>query len=324
MRRIEVSDSELSEIRRLRQAGASWLAIEAKTSVPRRTAKRAYEGWQQRQSLEELRAARVHVATEAFRDHVDSMIRLAEYLATHLPDTVMFYETRDAEQVLRDLWKTDISNRRKQNARPRDIHNREKRRIARSNSMVFESLETHTQGEAHWQILQDWRRGWDSCRSVLADLRSGAGEQVGNILGNQERDISDRILHSPNGKSAIGSISEGVVEALWQAILDGKPEDACRFISTRETGKGTTEVVFRRKASVTAIDLADREMAEKVVGICRRVANNLYIVQKDAAVSRSRESIRKVGVSVERLTEMLSPVELRPVILRTRCRLCPA
>ena len=62
MRKRYVSDDELNQIIKLKQAGASWLNIQNQTGVPRRSAGKSYEGWQRSQSIEELKAARVNVA----------------------------------------------------------------------------------------------------------------------------------------------------------------------------------------------------------------------------------------------------------------------
>ena len=46
MRKRYISDNELNQIIKLKQAGASWLMIQNQTGVPRRSAHNAYEDWQ--------------------------------------------------------------------------------------------------------------------------------------------------------------------------------------------------------------------------------------------------------------------------------------
>jgi len=58
MRKRYVSDEELNKIIRLKDSGASWLKIQDAIGVPRRTAKRAYEEYEQSKSFQELKAAR--------------------------------------------------------------------------------------------------------------------------------------------------------------------------------------------------------------------------------------------------------------------------
>ena len=84
MRKKELSDENLAQVRELRQAGHSWLAIQEKTGVERRLAKRTYNEWLDGRSLNELKQARVNVATEALSEHLDSLVKFAERLIDHL------------------------------------------------------------------------------------------------------------------------------------------------------------------------------------------------------------------------------------------------
>ena len=71
MKKREFTDEEWALILKLKQSGASWLKIQDETGIPRRTIKRAYEEWESTKSYDELKQARIHVAGEEFRDHID-------------------------------------------------------------------------------------------------------------------------------------------------------------------------------------------------------------------------------------------------------------
>ncbi len=59
----------------------------------------------------------------------------------------------------------------------------------------------------------------------------------------------------------------------------------------------------------------------KVTRICNSVAENL---RKGDTARQLRLEVGNMKKVCEELREMLNPVKLRPMILRTRCDLCPA
>jgi plasmid stabilization system protein ParE len=70
--------------------------------------------------------------------------------------------------------------------------------------------------------------------------------------------------------------------------------------------------------------LADFDLAEDVAEICRWAANNLSIEERDQHISWYRDGIEAMKEAVQKLEDALDPLMLRPMILRTRCDLCPA
>lgn len=95
-------------MRELRQAGHSWLAIQQTTGVERRLAKRTYNDWLDSRSLNELKQARVNVATEALSEHLDSLVKLAERLTDHLDLPRSPQELKSANEHLDILFETNI------------------------------------------------------------------------------------------------------------------------------------------------------------------------------------------------------------------------
>jgi DNA-directed RNA polymerase subunit E'/Rpb7 len=88
MKKRELSPIELKKVVELRQLGAKWTEIERETKVERRAAKRAYVEWERDKKMKEQEAVRFRVAAEAFHEHLNDLIRLAESLvsALHVPE----------------------------------------------------------------------------------------------------------------------------------------------------------------------------------------------------------------------------------------------
>lgn len=321
MRRRYLSDEELHQVIKLKQAGASWLKIEDKTGVPRRSAKRAYEDWQCDQSMEELKAARTQVATEAFREHLESIIHLAEVVVDYLPESITFYEEKEASKVLAEIWMRDINKVPKSSLPFRQRQEKDQRRIVRKNQMLFQSLKDHTHEKVRWQVLEDWKRDWNACVGILEQLRDEARKTVMTILKEQKRDVWDRIEMISGEKNIIEDMIMGVTEAIWRGIISNKPKEAYNFVQTYKVAKKPTQVIFGEQASITVIELGEVNLADEVTNVCRWAIKNLCAGEVVEKVITSIGTLRSVCREIE---TMLNPLTLRPLIIRTRCELCPA
>jgi len=321
MRRRYLSHEELDQVIKLKQAGASWLKIQQGTGIPRRSAKRAYEDWQRSQSLEELKAARTQVAAQEFREHQEHLINLADALVEHLFHRVTFDETRDADKLLDDLWMKDIGEKLESLVSFRNKPEREQRRIVRQNQMLLEALKNHTREKVRWQALDEWKLAWTACVSILAELRVEAQETVANILNNQKPKVKNRIEKSKRGKDIVEEMTRGIVEAVWGGILAEKPEEGYSLIRTRPEGEETTVILFADQSSIVSIRLTENDLAGEVADICRWAAQNLC---RGDLVQQPTGLISAIQARASELEVMLDPLRLRPLILRTRCELCPA
>jgi hypothetical protein len=324
MRRREVPDEELNQVIRLKQSGVSWLKIEHRTGVPRRSAKKAYEDWQRSQSKKDLKQARIQIAAELFREHVESIVQVAELLIDDLPQSMMFHETRDAERVLSELWRKDLAEGPESLFGLQEKPERQQQRILRQNQLLFQSLKDHTREKVRWQVLEEWKEGWNACLSALAKLRTEAEATMTSILNNQHRSVKNAIKNTGKEKAIIDQMVTGVVEALWRGILDGKPEKAHDLVRIMVKDKSSTLVVFGEQASVTLVEVADKHLAEDVGNVCKWIANNLYIVEKETLIRQFQSGVDTMKKAMEELNEKLNPLMLRPMILDTTCDLCPA
>ena len=318
MRKRPVTDQELNQVIKLRQAGASWLRIERETGIPRRTAQRAHGDWERTRSSDELKRARTDVAAEEFRYHLNDLIALAQFLVNSLYIPTPMGEVDSVEQVLEPLWKREIRQERTQ-----FVGDREERRTARQNKMLLKSLQDHTREKVRWQALEEWRQALASYINHCKSLRSEARKMLGNILG-QRAELGSRIKTMSKGKEVMEGMVRGVVEAIWRGILVAKPDQENVFIGTSSLADGTTDVSFGRDASRTVLRLTDGKLAEEVADVCRWAASNLCQGTELPLLKEITDDIDTLEKRVRELEEMLDSLVLRPMILGTRCDLCPA
>jgi len=320
MKRKELSDSELDLVIKLRQGSASWLGIQNKTGIPRRVAKRVYENWEHSQSLEELKAARRDVAGEEFRKHLRCLTLLAECLLDCLCVPSSPNETRNADEFLGQLYLRDIYQEAETGGTSWPGGEKETRRIQRQNQMLFKSLQSHTRQEVHWEALEEWKQAWNACIKALNGLRTEASEVVENIL-NQKPNLKNKVQKGSGKKDAVKRMMKGVLATIWSNTLVGNLDQGTAFARTILHGQGATEVTFGERDLTVGLIFTEKDLAEEVTGVCNWAAQNLCI--RDT-VQRVANEVCTMQTRIDELEVMLDPLVLRPLLVRTRCDLCPA
>ena len=326
-RRRNLSPDEINVIAQLRGNRTSWLKIERITGVPRQIAKREYGAWEHSQSKDELKQARIQVATDLFREHLQQIIGLAQGLVNDIPESITPGETRDAETVIDDIlarWiSTDADEGVLVTSSQQDVE-RARRRSIRQNQMLFRSLRDHTREKVDWRVLEVWKRGWDGSRGAMEALRHKAQKMVWSILDHQKQSVRNKIEETETGENILSNMVAGVVEVIWRGVNDNIHERAAEFVHSKSVTEGRGLVVFAESGSVTRVELPYSGMAKDVAEICRWAARNLSIEEIDGQIRLYRDGLLAMKEAVQELEDMLDPLMLRPMILRTICDLCPA
>ena len=328
MRRRDVSAEELAKIISLRQENASWLKIQRETGVPRRIAQRAYVQWGRSQAREELKAARKDVAAQAFRQHMESLIRLAGSLVTRLSVSSVIAEMeKNADQVFSELLQQDLLKRWSyMSTDDLELHQPpgypklgDMQFESLENKLLFEALKVHTREEIRWEKVLDnrWKEARDNCAKVLHKFLLDTSVVVKNFL-NQERETNflQRVKEdSTEPDRAVELMVKAAISAIWQGIREDNLEQILvQMISSG--GQGIVKV-----KDETFLIFKDTSLADKVTHLCNLVVNNLC---KGDMVQQLYREVRKMEKATKELRQMLNPVRLTPIILRTRCDLCPA
>ena len=320
MRRRELSDEELNRIIRLRQIGTSWLKIQHETGIHRQTAKRAYERWEHSKSMEELKEARKDVAAQAFGEHINYLIKLAESLvsALHVPE--MLRGLGNADEALDQLWMRNIQGELELSQKSGTV---EIGHVVRRNRMIFKALQEHTREKVRWEALEEWKQARNNAAEYSKKLRLEVTEVIGNIL-NSQPGLKEKIKTAIGSNDVTQKISDGVRETIWRGILTGKLEQMSVLEGSSVLTEGRVWLEFYGGDSDTRLDLNDVELAKEVLGMCRRAVTNLRQGIKSDLVRRLADEVRQMQDRTQELEKSLEGLLLRPMILRTRCELCPA
>lgn len=320
MRRRELSDEELAKVIRLRKIGTSWLRIQHETGIHRQMAKRAYEKWEHSKSMEELKEARKDVAAQAFGEHINYIIKLAESLVSALHVPKMLRGLGNADEALDKLWMRNIQGELELSQKSGTV---EIGHVVRRNRMIFKALQEHTREKVRWEALEEWKQARNNAAKYSKKLQLEATEVIVNILNNQS-DLKERIKTIIRGNDVTEKISDGVIENIWRGILTGKPEQMHVLKGSSIMTEGRVWLEFYKGDSDTRLDLNDVKLAKDVLNVCRWAANNLQKGNKSDLVRSLAEEVHRMQDRTEELEESLDGLLLRPMILRTRCELCPA
>jgi hypothetical protein len=171
--------------------------------------------------------------------------------------------------------------------------------------------------------LEEWKQARNNATEYSRKLRMEATEVIGNILNNQS-DLKERMKTIIKGNDVTEKISDGVIENIWRGILTGKPEQMHVLKGSSIMTEGRVWLEFYKGDSDTRLDLNDVKLAKDVLNVCRWAANNLQKGNRSDLVRSLADEVHRTQDRTEELEESLDGLLLRPLILRTRCELCPA
>jgi hypothetical protein len=321
MRRRDLSAEELTTVINLKQAGTSWVEIQRQTGINRRTAKRAYEKWERSQSLQELKDARKEVAEVEFRYHIEDLKSLAIFFAINssVPSSP---DMTNAEEFFSELWRQDILQRFSYADQPPRVK-WDSQFGLRENELLFQSLQDHIRGEeGRWSALERWKEARNNSAKILDKLRKESRVLVPNFLKlERETNLLQIIKEKSRERNPVEQMAKAALNAIWEDIREDKLGQ--NLVETVSGSGGSQSMVRVRYETFFLFD-DNMALAQKVTRICNLVINNLEKGEKSDVVKSLQDEVRTMKKASEELREMLNPIKLTPMILRTRCQLCPA
>jgi len=326
MRKRELTPIELENVVRLRQLGAKWTEVERESKVERRAAKRAYEQWEEDRKAKEQEAWRFRVAALAFDEHLETLVKLAESLIDGLrgPETLAGLDS--ANKALDRLWMKDTEGQ----AEASPASGVQIERIVWRNKRLLECLQQHTREKIRWEALEQWKLSRNNALEYAKVLRSKAAEII--KLDLRERSgLENRIKGAVGSDDVIARMADGIVGNIWRATLTEKPDQIHVVKGVSLFTEGQVWLEFHEGDSETKLYLNELNLAREVRDLCRRLARTL---QEEVMISLPNTTecnpvqelsaeVREMRSRVKELEESLDRLTLRPILLWTRCDLCP-
>jgi len=323
MRRKYVSDQDLDTIIRLRKSGASWLKIESITQIPRRTSKRIFEDWQKTRTAEELKSARQQIAAAAFNYHMQDLINIARVILDNMGDPSL-KDKRDGTSVLNCIFETDIRGRGQEETYP-PTATPSTARIIRQNKLLFNSLKEHTIESVDFFTFDKWLAARNTWKTSMDKLYSEVAQVIRNII-NQKYDTRDVVTKINSDEALVDKMVTGAVETMYRAILDGKVtqiEQIKDYINMKQLPGGIT-ILFSGNITTTDLVVESKELAEEILKICKSAVDILFRGKGLETVEVLADALHIMRDSRNELDDSLDELRLTPIILHTKCELCPA
>lgn len=326
MKRGELAPEELDGVIKLKKLGTSWLRIQHETGINRRTAKRAYERWEHRQSPEVIREARKEVLAVEFRHHIEDLKSLAISFAlnSNVPSSP---DITNAGQFFTQLWSQDILQRFGPADQP-PLAKWDRQFGLRENELLFQSLQDHICAEeGRWGALEQWKEARNNSAKILDKLQKESQALVANYLKlERETNLLRIIKEKSHERDPVKQMAEAALYAIWQDILGDKLGQ--NLVKTVSGSRGSQSMVKVGYETFFLFDDKDGHdhmaRAQTLTSIISKAIYNLENGMESDTVKSLQNKVRTMKGANEKFREMLNPVKLMPMILRTRCELCPA
>lgn len=331
MKRILLSNSQLEQVLDLREKGVSWVKIEKATGIARRIAKREYDEWSAKQSQRQLEDARKEVVAQEYRIHLN----LLSYMANSLLDSLVIpnplSDLRSADEVISQfLTKNFYQDQPSFELRLED-QQREKR-INRMNELLYKSLRDHTERKVSWQALDIWCEARNHCMEDIEKIKKEISAFFTNILKQkteQKSELKNKIYNVYDGIKAMEHIIRGNLVHIWLNEVVGLKGQVIIMKGASSIRRGTAWVVFHNEAPPDTNIVFDREGPGDNLSLAKEVADaskwaiETFVNSENGLIQNLRREIHTMQDATSKLEEVLNPLVLRPIILNTKCDICP-
>ncbi len=318
MRRRFVSEADRDTVIGLRKSGAGWLKIQEMTGIPRRTAKSIYNDWQKSQAAEEVITARRQVAAEAFNLHMRDLIVLAREITTSLVAPALS-DRRNGGQVLDNVFEKDIRGNTRE-ASTFSFTKRDTATTIRQNHILFDSLKQHTQYRVNWSSLDSWlaaRDDWHSGREQLEVAVSRLVREMVNKHGGGS--VGSTLRHPGTNDKMV----RGIIETTYYALVDNEFQEPDKYIKAKGL-QTSCAIFFGGDTSDTELVIEDTKIAVIIAGYCKDIVKLLFAQQESLIIENMAASLARMREAHNELTDKLDELRLTPIILQTKCDICPA
>jgi len=255
--------------------------------------------------------------TDEQQKHLDGITQFAVSLRSHLTIPNSPTEDRDVAAVLDPLLPKDLPqglDSYSQEAK------RKQRQTERQNKMLFESLRQHTGGKGWWQAFEEWQQAWGTCVSALAEIGEEAPRVVEDFM-NQKPGLKEEVEEKTGKKDVLERIIDWVLQAAGCVGRASNPEEELKFRNFRVLQEGQQFIIVTGNYYPNLrFNEPETALAQEIAAVCNLALQNLY---PRYMVDEILGMLHTMDEKIEVIDDALDPFMLRPLLVRTRCELCP-
>ncbi len=306
-----VTDDQVRRMVELHHQGESISAISRATGCHRQTVKAYLAGRRGDILATEIRK---QFLTDELQKHLNDLTEFAVSFKSYVTRPGSFAEDRDADTVFKPLLDKELPRGLDSDS---DQARREQRQINRRNRMLLMSLREHTRGQGWWAAFEEWREAWNACRDALRELRREAGEIVEDLI-NQNPNLKEEVERQiSKERDEVRRIADDVLWVVWWVGTGNKPVEKLEF----RAKEGQVVAYF---SDQTRYDLGHRlrevSLGPDMVAVCELAFKTVCQSFSDKNIA---EILHRMDEKIEEIDDALDPFVLRPLLVRTRCELCP-
>ncbi|MBA7593003.1 hypothetical protein ES708_35212 [subsurface metagenome] len=250
---------------------------------------------------------------DELQKHLDDLTQFAVSFKSHVTipdspedtDTAMMFKLLFSDELPQGFDFTSQKTRR------------ERRQMGRRDRMLLMSLREHTRDQGWWRAYEEWQEAWNTCRDALQELRGEAYELVQNRI-NEKPNLKQEIeRQSSKGRDVVRSIAGDMLRVIWWAGTGDKPVEEYKF---RVEGDQVVAVFGDGSHYSIGHRLSEASLGPDMTEVCELAFETLCQSFSDKSIP---EMLHRMYEKIEVIDDALDPFILRPLLVRTRCELCP-
>jgi hypothetical protein len=147
--------------------------------------------------------------------------------------------------------------------------------------------------------------------------------QVGKLVRDMVSDYgSGPVGNTLKQPGTADKITQGIFEAMFRAMIDNESQVE-KYINPKQIPNGSA-IFFCGSISDTELTVEDTKIAVIIAKFCRDIAKSLFAHKKLLFIDDIIVSIARMREAHNELTYGLDEIRLTPIILQTKCNICPA
>jgi len=309
-RKSRINEEQIGEMLRLRRQGKSITDIAKATGFHRQTV-RAYLKERQADILAD--EVRKQLLTDELQKHLDDLTQFAVSFKSYLAVPSSPTEHKDAATIFKSLLGEDLPQ-----GLDSDSHKkrRDHKQTNRRNKTLLKSLQEHTREKEWWQAFEEWQEAWDTCQGALQELQGEANEVVEKLINENPSFKGEVERRTKEDKDTVKSTVSDVLWLVWWA----------------GTGKPVEKIVYRAEeghvvacfGDETYYSMGYRINEDSLGQAMAKVYKSAFETLRHSFINKDiAEMLHKMDEKIEIIDDALDPFVLRPLLVRTRCELCP-
>ncbi len=305
-----VTDDQVRRMVELHRQGESISAISRDIGCHRQTVKHYLEGRRGDILADEIKK---QVLTDELQKHLDDLTQFAVSFKSCITipsspedtDTALIFKLLFNDELPQGFDFVSQKDRREQ------------RQMGRRDRTLLMSLREHTRDQGWWRAYEEWQEAWNACRDALQELREEAYKLVQNLI-NEKTNLKQEIeRQSSKERDEVRNIAGDMLKVVWWA---GTGQKTVEEHNVRAEEDRLVTVLNDGSRYFIGHRLSEVSLSQGMEEVCKFVFDTLW---QSFSSKRIPEMLRRMDVKIEVIDDALDPFILRPLLVRTRCKLCP-